>query len=101
MGNDAWVIRTGSRPRPSLLMHYGVISERIRLCANNPIKAVHHARRGVSGVRQGGGRAYSSLQAQRIRQELGGITELGDVKFQQPASAEESESQLMLDWCSK
>lgn len=28
MGNDAWVIRTGSSLRPSLLMHYRVISER-------------------------------------------------------------------------
>lgn len=40
-----------------------------------------------------GGRAYSSLQAQGIRQELGGISALVDVNRQQPTRAEESDSQ--------
>lgn len=51
-------------------------------------------RLGGSGIRTRGGCA---AQARGIMQELGGITELGDVKHRQPASAEEAGSQLKMD----
>lgn len=95
-----WEMMHGSLgPAPAFVPPCWCITEwlvrEIRLCADNPIKSIHHARLGGSGVRTHGGCAYSSLEAQGITQELGGITELGDVKHQQPT--EESVSQLKLD----
>lgn len=51
-------------------------------------------RMGGSGIHMRGGCSYSAVRARGITQELGGITELGDMKHRQPASAEEAGSQL-------